>query len=112
MFILVLLKWSKQHTFPRINFILDLSRNKKKSQKKTRSKGILFYTAILIGNFKLLKIIIRPQPQLYIEKIVECPRKPPPRIIDQEVIEKAPPPIVKTQLVRKLASFKATIFLV
>ena len=43
------------------------------------------------------RIIVRPQPQVYIDKIVEYPRRPPPRIVDQEVIEPPPPPIVRTR---------------
>ena len=35
-----------------------------------------------------------------IERIIERPRTPPPKIIDKEICEPAPPPIVRTRIVK------------
>jgi hypothetical protein len=45
-------------------------------------------------------VIVRPQPQQLIERIIERPRTPPPKIIDKEICEPAPPPIVRTRIVK------------
>ncbi|CAF1559559.1 unnamed protein product [Didymodactylos carnosus] len=45
------------------------------------------------------RVIIRPQAQEIVERVIEQPRTPPPRIIQKEMHEEAPPPIVRTRLV-------------
>ena len=55
-------------------------------------------------------MIVRPQPQQLIERIIERPRTPPPKIIDKEICEPAPPPIVRTRLDPKVISY--TIFFI
>lgn len=42
-------------------------------------------------------MIIRPQAQEIVERVIEQPRTPPPRIIEKEMQEEAPPPIVRTR---------------
>ena len=42
-------------------------------------------------------MIIRPQAQEIVERVIEQPRTPPPRIIEKEMHEEAPPPIVRTR---------------
>ncbi|CAF4702666.1 unnamed protein product, partial [Rotaria magnacalcarata] len=42
-------------------------------------------------------VIIRPQAQEIVERVIEQPRTPPPRIIQKEMQEEAPPPIVRTR---------------
>jgi hypothetical protein len=46
-----------------------------------------------------LQVIVRPQPQQLIERIIERPRTPPPKVIEKEINEPAPPPIVRTRFV-------------
>ncbi|CAF5141068.1 unnamed protein product, partial [Rotaria magnacalcarata] len=43
------------------------------------------------------RVIIRPQAQEIVERVIEQPRTPPPRIIQKEMQEEAPPPIVRTR---------------
>ena len=45
------------------------------------------------------QVIIRPQAQEIVERVIEQPRTPPPRIIEKEMQEEAPPPIVRTRFV-------------
>ena len=54
-----------------------------------RSKSFLFLTNA--------QVIIRPQAQEIVERVIEQPRTPPPRIIEKEMQEEAPPPIVRTR---------------
>ncbi|UJR09119.1 hypothetical protein I4U23_013366 [Adineta vaga] len=46
------------------------------------------------------RVIIRPQPQEILERVIEQPRTPPPRIIQKEMHEEAPPPIVRTRVIK------------
>ncbi|CAF1171299.1 unnamed protein product [Adineta steineri] len=46
------------------------------------------------------RVIIRPQPQEIVERVIEQPRTPPPRIIQKEMHEEAPPPIVRTRVIK------------
>ncbi|CAF1345624.1 unnamed protein product [Adineta ricciae] len=46
------------------------------------------------------RVIIRPQPQEIVERVIEQPRTPPPRIIEKEMHEEAPPPIVRTRVIK------------
>ena len=59
-----------------------------------------FIIEILFKYYNLKKVIVRPQPQQLIERIIERPRTPPPKIIDKEICEPAPPPIVRTRIVK------------
>ena len=42
------------------------------------------------------KTTIRPQARTIIQKVIQTPRQPPPRIVDREVCEPAGPPIIRT----------------
>lgn len=44
-----------------------------------------------------VQIIIRPQAQEIVERVIEQPCTPPPRIVQKEMHEEAPPPIVRTR---------------
>ncbi|CAM4888481.1 unnamed protein product [Rotaria socialis] len=46
------------------------------------------------------RVIIRPQAQEIVERVIEQPRTPPPRIIQKEMQEEAPPPIVRTRVIK------------
>lgn len=46
------------------------------------------------------RVIIRPQAQEIVERVIEQPRTPPPRIIEKEMQEEAPPPIVRTRVIK------------
>lgn len=46
------------------------------------------------------RVIIRPQAQEIVERVIEQPRTPPPRIIQKEMHEEAPPPIVRTRVIK------------
>jgi len=48
----------------------------------------------------LERVIIRPQAQEIVERVIEQPRTPPPRIIQKEMHEEAPPPIVRTRVIK------------
>ncbi len=47
--------------------------------------------------FSLFKVIIKPAPQKIVEKIIQKPRVPPPRIVDRIVNEPAPATIYRTK---------------
>ncbi|CAF1623958.1 unnamed protein product [Rotaria magnacalcarata] len=46
------------------------------------------------------RVIIRPQAQEIVERVIEQPRTPPPRIVQKEMQEEAPPPIVRTRVIK------------
>ncbi|CAF3520101.1 unnamed protein product [Rotaria sp. Silwood1] len=46
------------------------------------------------------RVIIRPQAQEIVERVIEQPHTPPPRFIQKEMQEDAPPPIVRTRLIK------------
>ena len=57
------------------------------------------YKKRLFPGFFSSQVIIRPQPQEIVERVIEQPCTPPPRIIQKEMHEEAPPPIVRTRYV-------------
>ncbi|CAF2526428.1 unnamed protein product [Rotaria sp. Silwood2] len=46
------------------------------------------------------RVIIRPQAQEIVERVIEQSYTPPPRFIQKEMQEEAPPPIVRTRLIK------------
>ncbi len=43
------------------------------------------------------KVIVKPKPQRVIERVIERPSTPPIKIIDKEIDEPEPPPIIRTR---------------
>ncbi|CAF1071318.1 unnamed protein product [Rotaria sordida] len=46
------------------------------------------------------RVIIRPQAQEIVERVIEQSHTPPPRLIQKEMQEEAPPPIVRTRIIK------------
>jgi len=46
------------------------------------------------------RVIIRPHAQEIVERVIEQPCTPPPRIVQKEMHEEAPPPIVRTRVIK------------
>lgn len=48
---------------------------------------------------KISKVVVRPQPQHVINRVIERPITPPPIVVHKEVTELAPPPVYTTRFV-------------